>query len=134
MKRGLLFSILSLIIIVAVLSGCGQLFSRDTDTTPTTPPLATRTVDISIISTGLPGSVNIAFHYGNNLVQYNGQVVPWTYSYTPYQGEYIRIDVENLDDNGDVTLVVTIDGSPWKSLTSYGAYCEVSTSGYIPWF
>lgn len=96
------------------------------------PTPAPRSIVIDVTSTSGSGLVTITFIQSGDQVQYANYPTPWNYSYTGRQYDYLNLTVKNMDSNGNITATVTVGGTVWKSLTSYGGGCELKLSGNIP--
>ena len=66
-----------------------------------------------------------------NTTQYNG-VGESTWTATSSSGNWVYLSAQNNNDQGTVTVTITVDGSVFKTATSTGAYCIAEVDGDIP--
>ena len=55
--------------------------------------------------------------------------VPWSIQYTMRAGDFLYISAQNQNDVGSVTSEIRINGYPFKTTTSNGAYVIATASG-----
>jgi hypothetical protein len=64
--------------------------------------------------------------------QYTDRILPYTYTFSSYEGDFLYISAQNQGSSGTVTTKIIVDGSTFKESTSSGAYVIASASGSCP--
>jgi Mycobacterium membrane protein len=54
--------------------------------------------------------------------------LPWSKSFTASYGEFLYLSAQNKDEQGSITIYITVNGNPIKTATSSGAYTIATAS------
>jgi hypothetical protein len=116
------------------LQSCGLLFSsNESSNCDCAACHYSRNITLDVVSTSLTGSVSINVKYSDGSQVYNSYTTaPLSLNFICRKNDYLIFDIKNNENNGDVTVTTLIEGKNWKTLTGYGAFCEVLIQGSIP--
>jgi hypothetical protein len=82
--------------------------------------------------TGTASSVDITYvNEDGGTSQISDATVPWSYSFTGIEDNFVYISAQNNGKTGTVTVTIYKSGKKFKSGTSTGAYVIASASGSI---
>jgi hypothetical protein len=82
--------------------------------------------------TGTASTVNITISGKNESTeQFSNVLLPWEYSFTGYDGDFVYVSAQNNGSTGTVTVKIFRSGNEMKTATSSGAYVIATASGSI---
>ena len=99
------------------------------DSSPFSLTPATRTVTYKVSGTASAASLTYETPQGG-AVQIDVSL-PWSVDQTFKDGDFAYISAQNKGEDGAVTTEIYVDGQPWKSTTSQGAYKIAEASGSV---
>ncbi|MBI9099143.1 MAG: hypothetical protein JEY91_11730 [Spirochaetaceae bacterium] len=88
-------------------------------------------VKYSVTGTALTVDITIENENGGTS-QYSDVAVPWEYSFTGWEGDFIYLSAQNQGSSGSVICTIYRNGGEYKSSTSSGAYVIATVSGLLP--
>lgn len=97
--------------------------------TPFSMAPATRTVTYKVSGTASAVSLTYQTPQGSS-VQIDASL-PWSVDQTFKDGDFAYVSAQNKGEDGTVTTEIYVDGKPWKSTTSEGAYKIADASGSV---
>ena len=57
--------------------------------------------------------------------------LPWSTGFGAQPGTFLYLSAQNTGSTGDITVQIIVNGAPWKSSTSSGAYVIATASGTL---
>jgi hypothetical protein len=82
--------------------------------------------------TGSASSVDVTYeNEDGGTSQQSGVSVPWSYSFTGHNGDFVYISAQNNGSSGSVTVTIYKNDSVFKTSTSSGAYVIADAYGTL---